>query len=330
MLPQTAFAANIPNRHNFATFSPFQTGLQSPVGCYNVGSLPLVDTAQGFCRDEGLFVPADKKKRSRKGKSSNSRKQSPSAVNAGASPTFLNIPPQAKYSPRRHVPDSSIPTFRPSPSQSKPGSRRWINDQHSRYMSGLTDVTPYGEPDETLWQIQADWWHSPQHGQNPAHARSKPAQTSPAAWPKTHTVTTNEVQPLDLRTTPTFRSSSSANHMWASHYAVADNSSACSSLRQSQREPVDNNGKVSSPMRMDQISSSLHAQSQGFPTPTEDVQIQDSEGEGQVLARRPLTVPYIPAYEHCTASNDIAVNGCSISTVAKGSNSYESDQPTSP
>ncbi|XP_035674099.1 uncharacterized protein LOC118414279 [Branchiostoma floridae] len=329
MLPQTAFAANIPNSHNFATFSPFQTGLQSTVGCYNVGSLPLVDTAQGFRRDEGLFVPADKKKRSRKGKSSNSRKQSTSAVNAGASPTVLNIPPQAKYSPRRHVPDSSIPTFRPSPSQSKPGSRRWINDQHSRYMSGLTDVTPYGEPDETLWQSQADWWHSPQHGQNPAHARSKPAQTSPAAWPKTHTVTTNEVQPLDLRTTPTFRSSFSANHMWASHYAVADNSSACSSLRQSQREPVDNNGKVSSPMRMDQISSSLHAQSQGCPPPTENVQIQDSEGEGQVLARRPLTVPYIPAYEHCTASNDIAVNGCSISTVAKGSSSYESDQPTS-
>ncbi|CAH1257591.1 ZNF292 [Branchiostoma lanceolatum] len=328
LLPQTAFAANIPNSYNFdTTFSPCQTGLQPTIGCYNVGSLPLVGSPPVYGRDEGLFVPADKKKRSRKGKSSKSRKQGTSIANAGTSPTFLKIPQKAQYSPLSHVPDShaSIPTFRPSSSQNKPGNRRWTHDQHSPYRSGLPDLTPYGDHGETLWQSQAYWWHSPQSGQNPAHARSKPPQTPrSAAWPKSHTVTTNEVQPLDLRTTPTIRSSPSANH-----YVGADNSTYGPPFGKSQRQPVENNGKVSSPMKIDQVSVSLYAQSEGCPPPTEDVQVQDSEEEGQSPATKPLTVPYIPIPEHYTVSKDITVKGGSRSTVTKGSGSYQTEEPTS-
>ncbi|XP_078670081.1 uncharacterized protein LOC144910641 isoform X1 [Branchiostoma floridae x Branchiostoma belcheri] len=339
LLPQTAFAANIPNSYNFATtFSPYQIGLQPPVGCYNVSSLPLVGTPQLYDRNEGHFVPVQKKTRSRKEKNSNSRKQGAPIVSAAIPPTFLNIPRHAKYSPVSHVPHSSplpsshtgISTFRPSPSQGKAGNRRWTHDQHSPYRSGLPDVQPYGEPGELWWQSQAYWWNSPQPGTNPAHTRSKPPKTSRSpARPKSHTVTTNEMQPLDLRTTSSTRSSPSANHVWASHYVRTDNDTVGLPIGQSQRQPVQSNGTASSPMSIDQVSLSHQEQSEGCPPPTQDVQIQESEHEGQSPAGKPLSVPYIPVHEHHTFTNDVTVMGNGRSTVSKGSSSLQSGELSS-
>ncbi|KAI8499553.1 hypothetical protein Bbelb_226040 [Branchiostoma belcheri] len=340
LLPQTAFAANIPNSYNFATtFSPYQIGLQPPVGCYNVSSLPLVGTPQLYDRNEGHFVPVEKKTRSRKEKNSNSRKQGAPIVSAAIPPTFLNIPRHAKYSPVSHVPHSSplpsshtgISTFRPSPSQGKVGNRRWTHDQHSPYRSGLPDVQPYGEPGELWWQSQAYWWNSPQPGTNPAHTRSKPPKTSRSpARPKSHTVTTNEMQPLDLRTTSSARSSPSANHVWASYYVGTDNDTVGLPIGQSQRQPVQSNGTASSPMSIDQVSLSHQEQSEGCPPPTENVQIQESEDEGPSPARKPLSVPYIPVHGHHTVTNDITVIGNSRSTVTKDrSSSCQSGELTS-